>query len=80
MPRKNRASTATPEGLAKRLRVHRHNGYKGHVTMGLQHMKDIMASASCTPEAKRTAAHILGQMTALRTLLDTRIDEEQKDA
>lgn len=79
MPRKNRASTATPEGMAKRLWVHRHNGFKGHATMGVQHMRAIIASASCTPEAKRTAEHILGQMSALRELLETRIDKEQKN-
>ena len=64
----------TPEGTAKRLRVHRHNGYLGHVVMMKKHMIALCTSDSTTLEAKNTAEEIYKLTIELEKQLKTRVD------
>lgn len=64
----------SPETVAKRKRIWRHNGFLGTVVMAQKGMLAIMEADSTTDNAKGSAARVYNQLTTLAKDLKERVD------
>ena len=58
----------------KRMYIHKHNSFKGHVAMSSAQMREIMMSKSVTTKAADLAQEIYLKLGVLNKLLNERVD------
>jgi predicted RNA binding protein with dsRBD fold (UPF0201 family) len=58
----------------KKMRVWKHNSFRGHCSMMLAQLQGILRSNSITPEARNAAEKALTEIDSLAFNLEKRID------